>query len=69
MKVAIVHEWLDTYAGSERVVEQLIAEWPEADLFAVCDFLPEAAAERLDAPGMAGLDLFLNVPAGVLLVQ
>lgn len=41
MKVAIVHEWLDTYAGSERVLEQLIAEWPEADLFAVCDFLPE----------------------------
>lgn len=23
MKVAIVHEWLDTFAGSERVVEQL----------------------------------------------
>jgi len=42
MKVAIVHEWLDTFAGSERVLEQLIAEWPEADLFAVCDFLPEA---------------------------
>lgn len=42
MKVAIVHEWLDTYAGSERVLEQLIAEWPDADLFAVCDFLPEA---------------------------
>ena len=44
MKVAIVHEWLDTYAGSERVLEQLVAEWPEADLFAVCDFLP--ATER-----------------------
>ena len=41
MKVAIVHEWLDTYAGSERVLEQLLAEWPQADLFAVCDFLPE----------------------------
>jgi len=41
MKVAIVHEWLDTYAGSERVVEQLLACWPGADLFAVCDFLPE----------------------------
>jgi glycosyltransferase involved in cell wall biosynthesis len=40
MKVAIVHEWLDSYAGSERVVEQLLAIWPEADLFAVCDFLP-----------------------------
>lgn len=42
MKVAIVHEWLDTYAGSERVLEQLLLAWPEADLFAVCDFLPEA---------------------------
>ncbi|MBW6396608.1 glycosyltransferase [Roseomonas sp. HJA6] len=42
MKVAIVHEWLDSYAGSERVVEQLLAEWPEADLFVICDFMPEA---------------------------
>jgi glycosyltransferase involved in cell wall biosynthesis len=41
MKVAIVHEWLDTYAGSERVVEALLEVWPEADLFAVCDFLPQ----------------------------
>jgi len=41
-KVAIVHEWLKTYAGSERVVEQLLAIWPDADLFAVVDFLPEA---------------------------
>ena len=44
MKVAIVHEWLDSYAGSERVVEQLLAIWPEADLFAVCDFLPPDGA-------------------------
>lgn len=42
MKTAIVHEWLDSYAGSERVVEQLLQCWPDADLFAVCDFLPEA---------------------------
>jgi glycosyltransferase involved in cell wall biosynthesis len=41
MKVAIVHEWLDTYAGSERVLEQLLLAWPDADLFVVCDFLPE----------------------------
>ena len=42
VKVAIVHEWLETYAGSERVVEQLLEIWPEADLFAVCDFLPDS---------------------------
>lgn len=42
LKVAIVHEWLATYAGSERVVEQLLKIYPQADLFAVVDFLPEA---------------------------
>ncbi|WP_160119557.1 glycosyltransferase [Rhodovarius lipocyclicus] len=41
MKIAIVHEWLDTYAGSERVLEQMLIAFPEADLFALCDFLPE----------------------------
>lgn len=40
-KVAIVHEWLSTYAGSERVLEQLIKLYPDADVFAVVDFLPE----------------------------
>jgi glycosyltransferase involved in cell wall biosynthesis len=41
MKIAIVHEWLDGYAGSERVLEQLFQVFPQADLFAVCDFLPD----------------------------
>lgn len=40
MKVAIVHDWLVTYAGAERVLEQIIHIWPDADLFAVVDFLP-----------------------------
>ncbi len=42
MKIAIVHEWLDTYAGSERVLEQMLAVFPEADLYALCDFLSDA---------------------------
>lgn len=41
MKAAIVHEWLTQYVGSERVLEQLLALLPEAELFAVADFLPE----------------------------
>ena len=48
MKTAIVHEWLDTYAGSERVLEQMLACWPDADLFAVCDFMPQAERGFLD---------------------
>ena len=41
LRVAIVHEWLDTYAGSERVLEQLLLCFPSADLFAVVDFVAE----------------------------
>lgn len=41
MKIAIVHEWFDTYAGSEKVLEQILNVYPEADLFAVVDFLPK----------------------------
>ncbi len=39
-KIAIVHEWFDTYAGSERVVEQMLEVFPEADLYALVDFVP-----------------------------
>lgn len=39
LKVAIVHDWLVTYAGAERVLEQLLLLFPQADLFAVVDFL------------------------------
>ncbi|MEM6592936.1 MAG: glycosyltransferase family 4 protein, partial [Cyanobacteria bacterium P01_C01_bin.73] len=41
MKVAIVHEWFASYAGSERVVEQMLAVYPDADLYALVDFLAE----------------------------
>jgi glycosyltransferase involved in cell wall biosynthesis len=40
MKVAVVHEWLESYVGSERVLEQILLCYPDADLFAVADFLP-----------------------------
>lgn len=39
MRIAIVCDWLVTYAGAERVVEQMLKVFPEADLFAVVDFL------------------------------
>jgi glycosyltransferase involved in cell wall biosynthesis len=38
--IAIVHEWLATYAGSERVVEQMLRVFPDADVFSLVDFLP-----------------------------
>jgi glycosyltransferase involved in cell wall biosynthesis len=41
MKTAVIHEWLVTYAGSERVVEQMLSIYPEADLFSLVEFLPD----------------------------
>ena len=40
MKVAVIHDWLVTYAGAERVLEQILLCFPDADLFSMVDFLP-----------------------------
>ena len=42
MKIAIVHDWLITYAGAERVLEEMIECYPNSDLFALVDFLPQS---------------------------
>lgn len=42
LKIAIIHEWFVSYAGSERVVEQILNLFPHADLFAVVDFLEDS---------------------------
>ena len=47
MRVAIVHEWLEHYAGSERVIEQLLIMYPQAEIFAIVDFMPEAERSML----------------------
>jgi glycosyltransferase involved in cell wall biosynthesis len=40
LKTAIVHDWLVTYSGAERVLEEIIRLYPEADLFSLLDFIP-----------------------------
>jgi glycosyltransferase involved in cell wall biosynthesis len=42
MKTAIVHDWLVTYAGAERVLAEIIALFPDADIFSLIDHLPTA---------------------------
>lgn len=41
-RVAIVHDFLYTYAGAERVLEQLLHVYPDADVFSLFDFMPES---------------------------
>jgi glycosyltransferase involved in cell wall biosynthesis len=40
MRVVLVHDWLVTYAGAERILEQLVKLYPDADIFSLVDFLP-----------------------------
>jgi glycosyltransferase involved in cell wall biosynthesis len=40
MRIAVVHDWLVTYAGAEKALEQILHLYPEADLFSLIDFLP-----------------------------
>jgi glycosyltransferase involved in cell wall biosynthesis len=39
-RVAVVHDWFTVYTGSERVVEQILVLYPQADLFSLIDFVP-----------------------------
>lgn len=41
MKVALVHDWLVTYGGAEKVLEEIVRLFPDADLFSVVEFVPE----------------------------
>lgn len=47
LRVAIVHDWLNVVGGAERVLEQMLLEFPEADLYTLIDTLPEDARAML----------------------
>lgn len=39
MKIAIVHDWLATNGGAEKVLKNIIDIYPNADVFSIVDFL------------------------------
>jgi glycosyltransferase involved in cell wall biosynthesis len=47
-KIAVVHDWLSGYFGSERALEQILRLYPQADVFCVADFLPPDKRAFLD---------------------
>ena len=46
-RVAVVHDWLDTWRGGENALAEVLAVLPQADLFALVDFLPPNQRSRL----------------------
>nr|WP_298964235.1 glycosyltransferase [uncultured Halomonas sp.] len=49
MKVAIVHDWLTTWAGAEKALAELLACYPQAEIFTTVNFLPNG-----EIPCLAG---------------
>jgi glycosyltransferase involved in cell wall biosynthesis len=47
LRIAIMHDWLPVYGGAERVLEQIINVFPEADLFSMVDLIPEGQRDFL----------------------
>jgi len=47
LKVAIVHDWLVTIAGAEKVLIELLELFPQADLFSIVEFLSPLERKKL----------------------
>ena len=50
IKIAIIHDWLVTYAGAERVLEQMLICFPDADIFSLVDFLGSNKRSFMNEP-------------------
>ena len=47
MKVAIIHDWLVTNAGAEKVLKAILEVFPNADVFSLVDFLNNKDRENI----------------------
>lgn len=62
-RIAVVHDWLIDYAGSERVLAEILRCFPQADLFTLIDRMPEG--ERAPLGGRRARTTFLQRMPGV----
>ena len=47
MKIAIIHDWLVTNAGAEKVLRAILEVYPEADIFSIVDFLSDEERDEV----------------------
>ena len=47
MRVAIIHDWLVTNGGAEKVLRAIIDLYPDADIFSLVDFLDEQERQEV----------------------
>jgi glycosyltransferase involved in cell wall biosynthesis len=57
MRVALVHDWLDTWGGGEAVLAELARAFPRSDVYTLVDFLDPRDRERIDASSIVASPL------------
>lgn len=63
LKVAIVHDWLPVYGGAERVLEQILAVVPQAEIYSMIDDLSDEHRAFLGGRKV-NTSLIQNLPLG-----
>ena len=61
-KIAIVHDWLVTNAGAEKVLKAIIEIYPDADIFSLVDFLNSSDREEILNGKYAKTSFIQNLP-------
>jgi glycosyltransferase involved in cell wall biosynthesis len=59
---AIVHEWFDSYAGSEKCVESFNNLYPDADVFALANYLTDAELQQVLRGKKPNTSFIQNLP-------
>ena len=62
MRIAVAHDWMVTYAGSERVVEEILRAYPDAELLTTL-IDPDALPATLRGRGRPCCSMFPRRPA------
>ena len=39
INIVVLHDWLDKFAGAEKVLEQILKIYPKVDLFTIVDHM------------------------------
>ncbi len=62
MKIAIVHDWLVTNAGAEKVLKSIVELYPEADVFSLVDFLNDKERKEVINGKFVRTSFIQNLP-------
>ncbi len=61
-KIAIVHDWLVTNAGAEKVLKSIMELYPDADIFSLVDFLDDKDRKEVLNGKYAKTTFIQNLP-------